>query len=202
MNWIEINLPFQLHDLKYDGEPAPDFSEQEKKLFGITFAESEELSRNGLIKFFSVEDRIKEQLNQFKLDFPFAEADEIDQFNEYLFRAAEENDKAVRDVRFHRTLSPKYYKWLEQQPEYQAWDKRESAAYERAWIEHKQKSFCGRGLNVPGTLIELEDGSIHLIGSINTNGGVCSDCVAFDESMIVKRYAVILDFNSMVKTNE
>lgn len=57
--------------------------------------------------------------------------------------------------------------------------------------EHDQKSFHGSKLNKPGTLIELEGGTIELIGSINAAGGRCNDCMAFEESVIVKRYAVI-----------
>ena len=60
--------------------------------------------------------------------------------------------------------------------------------------EFDKESFRGLGLNKPGTLIELKDGTTHLIGSINTIRGVCDDCPAFDSDAIVTRYAIVFDF--------
>jgi hypothetical protein len=62
-------------------------------------------------------------------------------------------------------------------------------------LETDKKSFCGRELNKPGTLVELEDGTIHLIGTINKHRGTCDDCVAFDENVIIKRYATVIELD-------
>jgi hypothetical protein len=62
-------------------------------------------------------------------------------------------------------------------------------------------SFSKRGLNKPGTLIEVRHhkGSDkappykrqYLIGHINTMRGICDDCTAFDKEDKVLRYKVI-----------
>lgn len=57
------------------------------------------------------------------------------------------------------------------------------------WRNWNGDSFCGRGLNNPGTIVEV-DGKMHLIGTINELGGVCDDCVGFDGDSIVTRYKV------------
>lgn len=56
------------------------------------------------------------------------------------------------------------------------------------------ETFVGKGLARPGTVIELENGKIHVIGSINTVGGVCDDCVDIRDSDIIVRYAVVYDW--------
>lgn len=103
--------------------------------------------------------------------------------------------------------------WLASRPEHKAaWDAqvlREKIRVWRlthpAWVEYNrrydelrqeevQQTFVGRGLAKPGTLIEMADGSRHLIGSINPNKGICDDCVAFNGADIVVRYAVLVEW--------
>lgn len=83
--------------------------------------------------------------------------------------------------------------WDQQQPEYIAWE----AASKEFRRQENKLSFCGRGLNVPGTLIEMADGTIHLMGTINCSRGCCDDCEAFEREAIVKRYKLVYDFISI-----
>ena len=46
--------------------------------------------------------------------------------------------------------------------------------YNGSWLE-----FCAEGLNKPGTIIHTTKRA-YLIGDINTLGGVCDDCMDFD----------------------
>ena len=71
-------------------------------------------------------------------------------------------------------------------------------AYQKAIKTHDeeqgQKSFCGKELNKPGTLIEVLDNNIlkqYLIGDINSLGGVCDDCMGFGKDAVVVRYKVL-----------
>jgi hypothetical protein len=60
--------------------------------------------------------------------------------------------------------------------------------------EEGKKSFCGRELNKPGTLIEVRVGkevTQFLIGDINTLAGVCDDCMGFGRDAIVVKYKVL-----------
>ena len=55
-----------------------------------------------------------------------------------------------------------------------------------------EDSFTERGLNLPGTEIQMEDGTCYLIGDINASRGTCSCCTLFWSSDIVKRYRVLI----------
>jgi hypothetical protein len=83
-----------------------------------------------------------------------------------------------------------YEDWLDKQPEIISWNKGCDDAYLNARVKEKGLSFCGKGLNKPGTMVEV-DGKKYLIGDINANRGVCDDCAAFTSDSIVKRYKVI-----------
>jgi hypothetical protein len=48
--------------------------------------------------------------------------------------------------------------------------------------------------HLAGLLIELDDGSQELIGSINTNGGVCDCCRQVTPSTVVRRYRRVFDW--------
>jgi len=65
------------------------------------------------------------------------------------------------------------------------------------WVKYSHKdgspiigedSFCKRGLNNPGILLETDKGEFFLIGSVNSLGGTCDCCAEFDENTMVKRY--------------
>ena len=51
----------------------------------------------------------------------------------------------------------------------------------------------------PGVLIETGEGKIELIGGMNASGGVCNDCSAVTYDTIIKRYAVVFDFEEVEK---
>jgi len=63
--------------------------------------------------------------------------------------------------------------------------------YGKTWRE-----FRSHGLSKVGTILEVKGNGHHprpvtaryLIGDINKLGGVCDDCMAFDEDAIVLRY--------------
>jgi len=60
------------------------------------------------------------------------------------------------------------------------------------WYPGEQgETFEHLGLNKPGTLIDIGDNRIYLIGHINPNCGICDDCIEFAGSVIVKRYKII-----------
>ncbi len=55
----------------------------------------------------------------------------------------------------------------------------------------------------PGTLIELDNGKVHLIGTMTPEADVCGDFQLFNPGTIVKRYAVAFDFSPFQqKTSE
>jgi hypothetical protein len=78
-----------------------------------------------------------------------------------------------------------YYDWYNKQPESKLGDPKQETT----------PSFSTLGYRKPGVLIEIatcgNETKEYLIGHINQHGGVCDDCVLFDDSTIVKRYKVI-----------
>ncbi len=105
-----------------------------------------------------------------------------------------ENEIAYYAIK-HKEFNDKLDVWYEEQPEIKKY-------YEKydAFVElQKQRSFSGLGLARPGTLIELEDGTIELLGSTNCSAGVCNDCLGFETDSIIKRYAVVFDYDAIKK---
>lgn len=62
------------------------------------------------------------------------------------------------------------------------------------WAMDEADSFEKRGLNKPGTLIEIASGEQFLIGHINTQRGTCDDCSEFPWPTVVARYKQIITF--------
>lgn len=63
--------------------------------------------------------------------------------------------------------------------------------YAKNIFDEGKESFSKLGLNKPGTIICMEDGTQYLIGDINKFKGVCDDCTAFEKEDIVKEYMII-----------
>lgn len=195
IEWIECGLPYAVYDLNYTREPEPDFDVQVKELFGITYKESSQLADQHIAAFYIIENEIDEKLEESGV---LQDDDLFKKEKNRLLLEASTNSESVSVMLRHRSFIKDEAAWKATQPEYIAWGERAETTYRKAKEECNLKSFSGRGLANPGTLIEIEDGSIHLIGSINENRGVCDDCPAFDRSTIVLRYAKIYDWSSHI----
>jgi hypothetical protein len=185
-DWIEINLPWHIH-LPWEDRPRqPDLSEKEKEFFGTTLDEWKEN-----IKLTELNKQRNELQAQFEQSLYERQIDRYSDEWETLMDgfALEMRDKFPGIVAYHEECD-KRDAWDKQQPEFQAWEE----ALEEFRRKESELSFYGRGLNVPGTLIEMADGAIYLIGSINTARGCCDDCAAFEREDIVKRYKLVYDF--------
>ena len=90
-------------------------------------------------------------------------------------------DKQQREIEDFMSSHPKtkrYYKKMDK--------------YEK---ENKLETFCGLGLNKPGTLIEVElenkELKRYFIGDINGCGGGCDHCLGISKSAIIKQYKIV-----------
>jgi len=182
-DWIDINLPWAYYsrsELETDYPKAPDFTKKIKKEFGTTAnVEHDKITRQEF-------DRYGTARTQFAQKFGALSTDE------FLEKIAEEHPSipAVQKVVAYHQLRRKIDQWQVQQPEFIAWRR----AVDEWNHKEEQKSFCGRKLNQPGTLVEVRDDEgvkQYLIGEINTNAGVCDDCTAFGNNAQVLRYKVI-----------
>lgn len=195
VQWIDINLPWDA-DIDWDKQPeAPSLDDKEREVFGITLTELTEANKHhvdGCIALSKKLDEIKDEARK--------QAVEENRYDSYIqslgkleedFWAEHAQDACVIGRDAYVDLRDKMCKWGDEQPEWKAWQKVREAFI----AEQEKKSFTGRKLNLPGTLVEMEDGSIELIGTMNVIAGVCNDCVAFDRSdLIVKRYALVFPF--------
>jgi hypothetical protein len=125
---------------------------------------------------------------------------EDEAYKEYLdapYTGSEDN-KALKK---YRKFTDKFNKWEEEYnklPNIKKYIEKYNKLYNE-YLEKKkifeeeinQNSFSGRGLNKAGTLIETEDGKQYLIGHINELSGICDDCREFENSTIIKRYAIV-----------
>jgi len=184
MNWIKCNLPWHYNSLfdKHLPEIPAIVYERVKKTLGISYEEAED-------KFCPM--RIMQRAN--------TAMDKLE------LKAQQENEKNWRKIFKEKCLKSKnpdiqawnkwvefrekYDKFMDVQPEYIQYQK----DFENFNKDGDQKSFCGRGLNKPGTLIETADGNQYLIGDINANAGVCDDCVEFGNDMIIVKYKIIYE---------
>lgn len=174
--WIECNLPWQA---PYWAETpdAPDLSEREREVFGFTNKEKE------------AKVNWQEIMNlEFKIDTEFKDLswDEKEGKKSERFENLQNTNVNVKAMLEYKIFEEKYEEWWEKQPEAESWIAECDSIEEE--FERTKDGFCNRDLNKPGTLVELDDGKLYLIGDINGNRGVCDDCVAFDNSAIVKRY--------------
>ena len=176
IEWIECNLPWQA---PYWAETpdAPDLSEREREVFGFTNKEKE--AKVNWEEIMSLD---------YRMDIGLEDSswDEKERKKSEKFKELQDTNTNVKVMLEYKTFEEKYEEWWEKQPEIKSWIV-ECDSIEKEF-ERTKDGFCDRGLNKPGTLIELDNGKFHLIGSINSNRGICDDCVAFDNSTIVKRY--------------
>jgi hypothetical protein len=85
--------------------------------------------------------------------------------------------------------------WWDQQPEVKVWRDK----YVIWKLQEQYKSFVGRGLNKPGTVIVVDTPhgeKMLIIGHINKKAGTSEDHSEFPAHTIIKRYAVI-DLNGV-----
>lgn len=193
IEWIEINLPWNV-SINYNGPNHPCLDDREKEVFGISLSELEKINQSHLDNWYILWEKlesIKYEANKNKQcnDYTKLEAD---------FWAEHSQDECIVKRNQFFELRKKICTWSDEQPEFKVWQ----SASEEFISEQKKKSFTGLGLNVPGTLVEVEDGSIEFIGTMNELAGVCNDCVAFDKKLIIKRYALVFPFSKKKANDE
>lgn len=184
--WININLPWMTNVLDESLKPnypqMPDLSKRIKKEFGTTAGrEWSKITHREKSRYETASSQFTRTLKE-----PISS----EEFLEKISEAHPDNPSVQKVVAYHQ-LRRRIEAWQEQQPEIIAWKN----ALEEWDRDEKQKSFCGRELNVPGTLVDIQQGDevkTYLIGDINTYAGVCDDCTGFDTRMArVIRYKVV-----------
>jgi hypothetical protein len=187
-DWITANLPYSdiPEGMEIPYPTSPDTSEQERALFGMTSDEAlNALDGNARIECDAA------LLAEFEESHPESDY-EGPSFEEF---RREEWPKRIPEVYAKYAKYWEICDWLRAQPEDPEW----KATCESVTAQNNQLTFQGRGLAQPGTQIEMADGKRYLIGDINTNRGVCDDCVAFDGNAIVVRYRVLIMKGEMME---
>lgn len=193
--WIDINLPWR-SEVDWEKEPAsPSLDNKEREVFGISLTELEEANKHHVDGCVELQNKLYELKSE-----AGRKAIGENRYNEHIsewekfeadFWAEHAQDECVVARDAYVDLRDRICKWSDDQPEWKAWQeiRKEFIA------EEDKKSFTGRKLNVPGTIVEMEDGSIEFIGTMNVIAGVCNDCVAFErDDLLVKRYALVYPF--------
>lgn len=189
IHWIEINLPWgSPHTFRV---PYPDLSKREREEFGQTGTEVME-AFNQLFKdsFIKIESEVEDKLLNLSSVEEMSE-DEYNATKNKIWESYKDEPSVIakNELKKFNTITND---WESSQPEIIEYQKR----YNELKQIEDQQSFVGRGLNKPGTLIELQDGKREFIGTINTLRGVCDDCTPFENNAIIKRYAVIVDLTN------
>ena len=182
MQWIDINLPWATSILDDpEGPPWPITDAMYKAEFGTTPNRAyKKLTDADMDKFRTLEFALMDEW----------EGDRPTEDYEAELERRHPDCAAVQRVLAYRRLNRRIRQWEDAHPLMVA--HRQAVAAQQA--EMNLRSFSGRKLNRPGTLIEVEeDGKVetYLIGHVNTNRGVCDDCTMFGPQAIVRRYAVV-----------
>jgi len=182
MKWIKINLPWSV-DRPHFKDP-PDLKAEVKAQFGTSLAsldkkfEALEEKLNGKMAFSTVWDLMEKHQDKLK-KFP------IGSVKRARLIAKEWAKQPGREEIANLWLKIQEVKrWKDDHPQTKAWHK----AYMAFLKSPMPDSFTARGLNKPGTRIEVQDGTVYWIGDINVNKGVCDDCTAFENDTVVVRY--------------
>lgn len=95
-------------------------------------------------------------------------------------------------------------------PEVNEWLTIENDQYLKEELEFNQAekercdkiiSFCGQKLNQPGTLIELQDGTIHLIGTVTPTGCIIEGESDFGNVKQIPRDAIVIRYCHLLYVN-
>lgn len=193
-NWIELNLPFYYFSDVALPEP-PNVSEKERETFGFTLLELNEKFNSLSLGdyFFDQKSLVRSKLLEADANLDVDSDECRDKTNAQLLMLAKNDVKLQQAIDYFNHFK-KRNDWYDNLLEISSWrDECDKIRHQNNEIQ-KNKSFSGLGLNVPGTLIEIDvDGTLnqYLIGDINVNRGVCDDCCMFDRNAIVKRYKVV-----------
>ncbi len=185
IDWVECNLPWR-SDVQLERPPFPDLSEKERQIFGRSLEELGDEYEADLMLYSSLRDKIYEESSA----LPY---EEQEKFKKEKFEELK-NSSAERARQEYANLRNKITDWADQQPEWI-----EFKAKNKEISEEQNKLSFSRSLAKPGVLIQLSDNSIHLLGSVNLLGGACDDCMGFDDSLTVVRYANIVSLEDIRK---
>lgn len=190
LEWIDINLPWHVSMFTDADRPiCPDLSDREREVFGMTADEEFGTFEDSLIPLGEISAAVHAKLNEWLENQPDGTTDDQINDQEVVFWDEYKDHPAVKAREAHIEYSVKYNQWYNSQPEVIEFNKKCDEHLDMI----ADKSFAGRGLARPGTLIELEDGTVEMIGSINTFRGISDTYTAFDGDRIVKRYAVVMN---------
>ena len=200
INWIEINLPQDLNssdveitDDKYLNSPC--FDKQEKEIYGITL---DELNKD----IQKLEDVINEVSYDILSKFGEIEQLTLDEFEPRLvmlcdeYKLDEECKQNLNKLKEPYDLRNNIREGEEERPEFKEWKLYCDNLEEELCNKTKELSFCGKGLNKPGTLVEFSTGEIFLIGGTLNPKENYIQCLyksrSRDNDEIVTRYAVLI----------
>lgn len=212
IEWIECNLPW--YGKRYEG-PSPDedpmitgascleIQDELKVKFGMNDLDIESIYDKHYCGYGEMLDQIMRKQYLLRNDTPEMEYAEAFSLAEASLDLTEDY-KIVRDA---EELALRMNDWKHEHPVFLQWIADRDKAHEEFLEKEKQArkefvkdTFPGRGLAVPGTLIETNDGNVHLIGTMTPEADVCGDFHLFNNDTVIKRYAVVFDHSPFQKT--
>lgn len=193
--WIKCGLPWDTQYVLPDMPPYPEMDDKVKAHFGYTEKEMEQSFFPGVDMicdhpYFEEETEIRWELEE---KYPDDWQDRLNALDNDAVKTVEAWVKARKEIEA----------WEDDQPEVIAWNDEYDRIYAEQGKQRSESSFCGAGLNKPGTLIERKDGddiSYMVIGHINAIGGSCDDCRGISDDTMILRYKVLWDDGQTTQT--
>ncbi len=194
--WIELNLPYNVFDsFDYKSNKPPSVEKLAIKELGFGEKEIDRLYSKLDNDFYpegDVVQRIIADIN--KQCSELFQSQSVEWQNHKVMLCSSHEHSEVKRIGEWLDKRYQYWNWYESQPDIIAHDKKVSEKEKTFQLELSKKSFVGLGLNVPGTLVEVDvEGKIdqYLIGHINSDADVWDDHAMFDEKSIVLRYMAV-----------
>ena len=203
--WIPINIKWNRKATKndykiFDKIKQPNLDEEMKTKFGYTIDEFAHKIFPDLDKYKFVSyhpaaiEFIKEKENLSDLDCNLYSNPSA---KKLFSRLRKLNNKLINSFIEYKAFEIKVQDWVHNHPKTKAFNKIFYETRENIKNKIKHLSFCGKDLNVPGTLVEFKksrNGKIHqmLLGNLDKNGGVSSyDFQVIKDNYIITRYKVV-----------
>lgn len=187
-NWIEINLPWIFHSGSDYYPERPNLDQEAKDRFDTL---SEKFNSMNTYALSTCLVRYDEVFRDFMVSKD-CDDDSIEEIWDKMLRLYPDDDK-IKDAIEYKKFCLEYHEWQDTHPKMVEHHRKVKELSDQL----NQKSFVGRRLARPGTLVEIEVDPTtgyckqYLIGHIGECGYGEGDEMLFNQHSIVKRYKVI-----------
>lgn len=192
-DWIEINLPWR-QAINFDDSDLPEYPDE---IVDKLVTEKFNVTKTGLHDEFEEKHGTSLSLAYYDAIYDLKENNPNEEDERKILKLLfNSKDATIKEILHYKNLLEQIDNFTDTIPEVIRW-KGDCSEHRKKRDELKKKnSFSYSALCRPGVLIEVENNktiSKYLIGDINSSGGKCDDCMAFNEDAMVLRAKILIE---------